>query len=964
MQKQWTSWGAPLVLGLLGLLLAGAVFAQGQQTGSIIGNVKLAGGEAAPGILITVTSPALQGERSTTSQQNGDYILRGLPPGTYTIKFALEGFKEEHTEVVVPLGGQARSDVQMTPQSVQETILVTGEAATALETPTIGATLNYKKIDALATPRDLSNIAALAPAVNTNAALPGQITIAGGFAYDNLFLLNGVDINDSVFGNPNALFIEEAIQETQVLSSGVSAEYGRFGGGVVNAITKSGGNEFTGSLRADLTNPAYRAKTPIEEANGTKRESKNDFVYTGTLGGYLVKDKLWFFLAGRSNNADDQETLFQTGIPFDAATRDRRYEGKLTANLSDRHTFQASYIKNDTSTIAESLNGIVATEDALIHPSFPTNLGVVRYSGIYGPSFFTEAQYSQKKFQFVDFGGTNPDIRESPFLCSTQNCLYNGPYFDATDADHRNNKQFSASGSYFWNPASLGSHDIKIGGEDFRNQRQGGNSQSASNYVFFSDYLIDPTTHKPVLDSSGRATPVFIPNTFQSFLVFWDAQRGSRNDVKEDALYANDRWRLGNHWSFNLGARFERATNSGTDKVRTVDSRRLMPRLAASLDPKGDGRYRLDATYAQYAGAYNLVLFSQGTNTGNPGYLYGPYIGPPGQGRDFAPGFDPKNYDLYIAGSPTQNIRFDKGAASPLIKEYTLSAGVQLARAGFFKATYINRKWTDLLEDFTSVSFGSVPIVIEGVAGPLADVHVFKNADLADRDYAALLLQGRYPITDRWSVEGLWTHEFSNDGNYESQVGQTFRTSGLGDYPEMFSRDRNFPLGHLSQYQADVARLWTIYNFSLGRAGDLSLSLKGNYFSPLTTSLAAANVPLTDVQKARNPGYVSPPATQTLYFGKRGDVEFNSWTTFDFAAYYQIPIYRSISPWLKVEVRNLLNDHTLISWDTTVTPDPNSPKDSLGLPTGFIKGKNFGQARNNQDYPVPREFLFGAGFRF
>src|SRR5215470_14910414 len=118
MQKQWTSWVLPMVLGLA---LAGAAFAQGQQTGTIIGNVTLASGEAAPGILITATSPALQGERTTTSRENGDYILRGLPPGTYTIKFALEGFKEEQSQVTVPLGGQARSDVRMTPQSVQET---------------------------------------------------------------------------------------------------------------------------------------------------------------------------------------------------------------------------------------------------------------------------------------------------------------------------------------------------------------------------------------------------------------------------------------------------------------------------------------------------------------------------------------------------------------------------------------------------------------------------------------------------------------------------------------------------------------------------------------------------------------------------------------------------------------------------------------------------------------------------
>ncbi|HEV7515390.1 MAG TPA: hypothetical protein VGR07_03740, partial [Thermoanaerobaculia bacterium] len=401
---------------------------------------------------------------------------------------------------------------------------------------------------------------------------------------------------------------------------------------------------------------------------------------------------------------------------FDATTHDRRYEAKLTANLSDRHTLQASYIKNDTS--MDHVHPTDLTLDTITRPSFPNDLAVLRYAGVLGPALFSEAQYSQKKFRYQGLGGSNPDIRESPFQCATQDCFYNGLYFDATDPERRDNKQLSASVSAFLSPARLGSHDLKVGVESFRNLRTGGNSQSASNYVFGSDFLADPVTGKPVLDSNGRAIPVFVPNTFQSYLIFWDAQRGSRFEVQEDALYVNDAWRVGDRWSFNLGGRFERATNSGTDRVHTIDSRRLVPRLAASLDPRGDGRYRLAATYAQYAGSYNLALFTNGTNTGNPGYLFGPYIGPPGQGRDFAPGFDPKNYALVYAGSPTQNVRFAKGTSSPLIKEYTLSSGLELARTGFLKATYVNRRWTDLLEDFTALENGTVQIVIQGVPGP------------------------------------------------------------------------------------------------------------------------------------------------------------------------------------------------------------------------------------------------------
>ncbi len=99
------------------------------------------------------------------------------------------------------------------------------------------------------------------------------MVINGAFAFDNVFMLNGVDVNDNLFGSPQNLFIEDAIEETQVLTSGISAEYGRFSGGVVNAITKSGGNTFSGSLRLNLTNPAWTNETPFEEENGIERDS-------------------------------------------------------------------------------------------------------------------------------------------------------------------------------------------------------------------------------------------------------------------------------------------------------------------------------------------------------------------------------------------------------------------------------------------------------------------------------------------------------------------------------------------------------------------------------------------------------------------------------------------------------------------------------------------------------------------
>ena len=123
-----------------------------------------------------------------------------------------------------------------------------------------------------------------------------------------MFLLDGVDINDNLFGNANNLFIEDAIEETQVLTSGISAEYGRFSGGVINAVTKRGGNKFTGSFRVNFTNPSWRDETPFEKDSDITREDKLSKFYEATLGGPIVKDRLWFFAAGRKESSDTQST--------------------------------------------------------------------------------------------------------------------------------------------------------------------------------------------------------------------------------------------------------------------------------------------------------------------------------------------------------------------------------------------------------------------------------------------------------------------------------------------------------------------------------------------------------------------------------------------------------------------------------------------------------------------------------
>ena len=126
-------------------------------------------------------------------------------------------------------------------------------------------------------------------------------------------MIDGVDVNDTIIGTANNLYIEDAIENTTVLTNGISAEYGRFSGGVVNIVTRSGGNMFSGSFRENLSNPAWIQETPLEKSNNVTHASVLGKTHEATFGGPVSKDRLWFFTAGRWETTNIPNTFAQTG---------------------------------------------------------------------------------------------------------------------------------------------------------------------------------------------------------------------------------------------------------------------------------------------------------------------------------------------------------------------------------------------------------------------------------------------------------------------------------------------------------------------------------------------------------------------------------------------------------------------------------------------------------------------------
>ena len=274
------------------------------------------------------------------------------------------------------------------------------------------------------------------------------------------------------------------------------------------------------------------------------------------------------------------------------------------------------------------------------------------YRGILRNDLLVEAQFSERRYKFDGFGGTSQNLNDSPIFTLTQAAgHYNAPYFDATDPEERNNRQLTGNLTYFLNSENRGRHEIKVGYEWFRSQQTGGNSQSSTGYVINTDYLEDATGN-PALDAQGRLIPVFVPG--ETYHDNWVPVRGAVLNVDNNSIFAQDHLVINSHWSADLGFRYERVRSEASGNIVGVDTDTWVPRLAAAYDVQGNGKHVLHATYGWYSGRYNEAQVGSNSNVANPDYVGGVYVGPPGQGRNFAPGFDPANYEIFGASFPTQ----------------------------------------------------------------------------------------------------------------------------------------------------------------------------------------------------------------------------------------------------------------------------------------------------------------------
>ncbi|MFN7916576.1 MAG: TonB-dependent receptor [Vicinamibacterales bacterium] len=925
--------------------LSCAVIAQGTQVATLRGAILDPDRMFVTGASVVLRSGALLSARMVVSDDSGEYVFYGVPPGEYDLEVSAPSFAPGSARLVVPLGAQVRRDVVLTIQAFREEVQVVAPGLSPAARVGGGAGFTHQAVDALPVPRSIQGIATLSPGVSELTPNAGQLSISGGFAFDNVFLLNGVAIDDNVFGTPQDLFIEDAIEETQVLTSGISAEFGRFSGGVVNAVTRSGGNRASGTYRLNLANPAWVQETPFERANGIAHASAFNATHEATLGGPIARERAWFFTALRAARQSVPQTLRETGIGVLQRDRAYRVEAKATLAPAAGQTLQAGYLGNARSvTNTSGLFSLAADPATLVTRSTPNWYAFANYKTVLRGRHLAELQYSERRFAFSG-AGTSRQMGDSPYYSPSADVIYNAPYFDASDQDHKDNRQFT--GNLLSSVSAAGEHDLKAGYEFFLSRKRGGGSQSATDYVIDADYLTG-ADGAPLLDSAGRLVPLFVPG--ETVLEHYVAIKGATLDVRTQSAFVVDHWRVGPRLTADLGLRVERATSHATGTANGVRATLALPRLAVSFAPRSDGHWFLHGSWSRYAGRYNEAQIAGNTNVGNADYTLATYAGPAGQGRAFQPGLNPANYDVDFGSFPAANVRLADNLHAPLTREVSVGFGAARGRSSS-RVSYVWRHTTDVIDDMIARSNGTTRVVRSGFdAGTFTNV-VWANSPIGERRYEALVAEGHTgggPMT----LDGLWTIQLKNDGNYEGEAtNQPGAASPMGNYAEAFSAERQFPWGRLNGFQRSRGRLWATVRHQFGSRGSLSASALARIESGAAYSLRATGQSLTTTQRALLSGYPDRPSNQVVFFGPRGGERFKGYTVVDLALTYDLPMLGRARPYAKLDVFNALGNDTQIAWNTTVRQDPASPKDALGLATGYVKAASFGSATSNAHFP-------------
>ena len=992
------------LITLLSLVVLVAVPAFAQTTTNLRGTVT-SGGSPLPGATITATSPNLQGARTTVSGANGDYNLAGLPPGDYTVKFELSGLATVTKKERLAVAQDAVINADLKVSSVTEAITVTASAPAVLETPGGTSNVTTKELDKLPIARTVLGAVSLSPGVSTN-GINGAFAISGAPSYDNVYLVNGTVVNEELRGAPDNLFIEDAIQETTTMPFGVSAEYGRFTGGVVSTITKSGGNEFSASVRDNLSNAKWTAKTPIETIDHT---DKLNNVYEETLGGYILRDRLWFFGAGRQAKTTTQRFTSITNIPYDFGRDEKRVEAKLTGAIGSKHNVNASYLDIKDQRINDRQFNIMDLSSTF-NRELPNSLLAAQWNGIFGTNLLTTVSYARKKFAFVGSGSPFTDLINGTLMVDNVNVtrFWTSTFCGTCGDEERNNFDWSAKANYFLSTSSLGSHSLVAGTDRFSETRLANNHQSGS------DFRVILNTQARIVN--GIPYPVFDTTSTIQWNPIFNLAHGTHMVVK--SAFVNDKWDLNNHFTFNIGARFDKNNGRDDDGHVVSDDSAFSPRLGVLFDIRGDGKHRVQANFSRYVSKVaDGNVGGSANSAGNPSAFQWRYNGPVVNAASvsndqllttdkalailwnwFQSVGGTNNFTPTSAGGPFLSASvsglstlFPEPIVSPSVDEITLGYSIQINPNAFARVDLVKRDWHNF---YAAEELVTNPHSVDQF-GNKGDIDFTVNDDTnIKRYYRGVDVQGQWR-KGRLMTGGSYTFSKLRGNDLgETNANATIRNIPSSRYyPEYFNYAQRLPIGWLPEDTRHRLKAYAAYDFGFGRFGTFTPALlqtmeSGIPYSALGSIDATGRNNFPYVGIPVNPGYTLSNAgfTHNYYFGERGGYRTPYLRRTDLNLGWDVPVAR-LTLYARGQVTNVFNQDAVLTPNTSVLTRRNGAGTGLlafnpftdtpiecpqgataatctGLKANWQKGPQFGQPTSADSYQAARTYSVSFGARF
>jgi hypothetical protein len=601
--------------------------------GSIEGSVQDEHGQPLAGVVVVLSSPALQGQRTATTGADGGYRFHQLRPGTYRAAYSLSGFQRVENEgVVLRIAATVRLDVLLRSMLDEEVLVTDAAPMVDISSTSLGVRLRPELLDFLPLQRSYASVASVTPGVQADAS---GATVYGSSGAEIAYTVDGVNTTGIQHGTRVKYLNFELIEEVQVLTGGYSAEYGGSTVETLNVITKSGGNRDAADVfgyrdangpRADLSSAA--AAGALTGVSQRTRLTRTDVGFG--LGGPILQDKLWYFVAYNHISDTSWLTMLKDlgplvpGAPARGDGADRKltrdlYSAKLTWRIWDDHTLSAS-IFGDPGKAEGALGSLAGSQAHFVrtHEMGDWN-GVLSYAGVLGSRVLLDAHYAEHRETLRNKGGSDKDM---PSFIDLSDPLGDGTVvFGWTNEDGVQR----ISGIGFYADESFRRQQASASVTYFGDGRFGGHRLKAG--AAFENVEVDLIR----TISGGEAIGRYDLGGFYLYEHFFFARekRDPRSLTQEDVLeslpvdarsskvaaFIQDRWQIGSRLTMNLGLRWEmqRLYNAEQEVHATIGGY-FAPRLGFTYDLLGDARGKLFGHYGRFYESVpmNIVIRSFG----------------------------------------------------------------------------------------------------------------------------------------------------------------------------------------------------------------------------------------------------------------------------------------------------------------------------------------------------------------